>query len=167
MKFIAVTFCALFPFLLHAQDTTNTHTQTVRGTVLDAVSNSPLTGVTVAVMEGGKAVQGAITTTSGAFKIKNVRQGRRVVRVTAIVYEPYINDNVLVTAGKEVILNIQLTENYSSAAEVAVVYDRSNDDAITNNEFTSVSARAFNLEDTKRYAGALGDPSRMAQYLHS
>ncbi|MBS1560849.1 MAG: TonB-dependent receptor [Bacteroidetes bacterium] len=163
MKYIAVTLCVLFPFLLQAQDSTTTRSQTVRGTVLDAVSNAPLQGVTVAVMEGEKATQGAITDKTGSFKIKNVRLGRRVLRITAIGYEPYINDNVLVTAGKEVVLNVQLTERYSSTGEVAVVYDRSNDDAITNNEFTTVSARAFNLEDTKRYAGALGDPSRMAQ----
>lgn len=163
MKFIAILHCLLLPFLLHAQDTTAIRTQTVRGVVTDAVSNAPLPGVTVAVMEGGKAIQGAITDKSGAYKIRKVALGRRAVRITAVGYEPFMNDNVLVTAGKEVVLNVQLTERYSTTGEVAVIYDRSNDDAITNNEFTTVSGRAFNLEDTKRYAGALGDPSRMAQ----
>ncbi|MCX6141446.1 MAG: TonB-dependent receptor [Candidatus Kapabacteria bacterium] len=95
--------------------------------------------------------------------LPNVPIGRRELRITMIGYEPYVNDNVLVTAGKEVVLTIAMNESYSTADEVVVVYDRSMDDAITNSEYTSVSARAFNLEDTKRYAGALGDPSRMAQ----
>lgn len=153
----------LLAISVQAQDSSKVTVQTVRGTVLDGISNSPITGATVAIIENGKPTKGAIVKKDGSFRITSVPIGRRILRVTMIGYEPYVNDNVLVTAGKEVSLNITLTESYTKNNEVNVVYDRSMDDAITNSEYTSVSARAFNLEDTKRYAGSLGDPSRMAQ----
>ncbi|MBK6291959.1 MAG: TonB-dependent receptor [Ignavibacteria bacterium] len=146
-----------------AQDTTQKGTQVIRGTVLDAVSNSSVTGATVAVIENGKTIKGAIVKKNGTFRIAGVPLGRKIVKITMIGYEPYINDNVLVTAGKEVVMSVTLNESYSTSKEIEVVYDRSADEAVTNSEYTSVSARAFNTEDTKRYAGSLGDPSRMAQ----
>lgn len=146
-----------------AQDTTQKGTQVIRGTVLDAVSNSSVTGATVTVIENGKTIKGAIVKKNGTFRIAGVPLGRKIVKITMIGYEPYVNDNVLVTAGKEVVLSVTLNEAYSTTKEIEVVYDRLADDAITNSEYTSVSARAFNVEDTKRYAGSLGDPSRMAQ----
>ncbi|MBK6420540.1 MAG: TonB-dependent receptor [Ignavibacteria bacterium] len=146
-----------------AQDTTQKGTQVIRGTVLDAVSNSSVTGATVTVIENGKTIKGAIVKKNGTFRIAGVPLGRKIVKITMIGYEPYINDNVLVTAGKEVVMSVTLNESYSTSKEIEVVYDRSADEAVTNSEYTSVSARAFNTEDTKRYAGSLGDPSRMAQ----
>jgi hypothetical protein len=148
---------------LFAQDTVRAGTQVVRGTVLDALTNTPITGATVTVLENGKVLKGGIVRKDGTFRIAGVPIGRRIVRVVMVGYDPYLNDNVLVTAGKEVVLSIALNESYSRTKEVQVVSDRLSDDVITNSEYTSVSARAFNLEDTKRYAGALGDPSRMAQ----
>lgn len=41
-----------------AQDTTQKGTQVIRGTVLDAVSNSSVTGATVTVIENGKTIKG-------------------------------------------------------------------------------------------------------------
>jgi hypothetical protein len=68
----------------------------------------------------------------------------------------------LVTAGKEVILNFNLRESVSQLDEVVVTSSSADDKTLTNNELAVVSARSFNVDDTKRYAGALGDPSRMA-----
>jgi MFS family permease len=46
--------------------------------------------------------------------------------------------------------------------EVVITANTKEDKTATNNELAIVSARSFNVDDTKRYAGALGDPSRMA-----
>ncbi len=143
-------------------DSAGMRTQTVRGNVMDAISNAPVVGASIAIVIDGKVQKGAIAERGGTFRVKNVPVGRVNVRVTAVGYEPYLNENILVTSGKEVVLNISLTESYATAAKVEVVYDRELDAATTNNEFAMVSARAFNTEDTKRYAGSLGDPSRMA-----
>ena len=136
-------------------------TQTVKGKILDEASKSPLPGVTILLLD---SVKNNATTTDmdGNFKLSNVALGRQTIKITFIGYEPVLMPNVVVTAGKEVILNINLTESINSLNEVTVTYDRTKDKTVTNNEMSTVSSRSFNIDDTKRYAGTLGDPSRMA-----
>ena len=162
MSVLSLACCVLLTFSATAQDTTVARTQTVRGVVIDAVSNAPVVGASVSIVIDGKVQKGAVALQQGIFRVKNVPVGRCNVRVYAVGYEPYLNENILVTSGKEVVLTIVLTESFSTTETIDVVYDRELDAATTNNEFTTVSARAFNTEDTKRYAGSLGDPSRMA-----
>jgi hypothetical protein len=140
----------------HAQGT-----QTVRGKIIDDASKSPLPGVTVQIADSTGRL--AVTTDmDGDYKINNVPLGRRTIKVTFLGYEPVLLQNVVVTAGKEVILNINMMESISKLNEVTVVYDRTKDKTATNNEMALVSSRSFNIDDTKKYAGSLGDPSRMA-----
>ncbi|MBU1679302.1 MAG: TonB-dependent receptor, partial [Bacteroidetes bacterium] len=56
----------------------------------------------------------------------------------------------------------QLVETTLTLDEVSVVYSRDKDPKVTNNPISTVSARSFNVDETKLYAGSLGDPSRMA-----
>lgn len=137
--------------------------QVVRGSVADAVSGAPVVGASVVLVRDTGASSGAYTDSRGNFRIRNVPVGSCNIRVSSIGYQSVSLNNVIVTSGKEVVLNVFLTESYVTAADVTVTEDRSADAALTNAEYAVVSARAFNLEDTKRYAGSLGDPSRMAQ----
>lgn len=151
----------LFPELVKAQP--DTSVRVVRGTVVDAVSLAPIIGVTVTLTRGDATIKGAITTSSGAFTLKGIPLGRYTLRVKSIAHEPYSQENVLVTAGKDVILSIALEERLRATDAIVVSVDRSTDATLTNSDMAIVSARAFNVDDTKRYAGSLGDPSRMAQ----
>ena len=138
-------------------------TQTVRGTIRDEVAQSPIIGASVLVMQpGGTPPLGATTDVNGAFSIAGVPMGRQTLRITSVGYEQQRLPNVIVTAGKEVVLVITMTETVQSLNEVVVLADRKNDKSKTNNELSLVSGRSFNSDETKRYAGALGDPSRMA-----
>ncbi len=137
-------------------------TQTIRGKVVDETTKTPLFGVNVAIMASGETMLGSATDVEGNYRIENVPVGRLTLKITYIGYEEQLIPNVLVTAGKEVILNLSLTESISQLNEVVVVANARDDKTATNNEFALVSARSFNVDDTKRYAGALGDPSRMA-----
>ena len=148
------------PALAVPQD--SAHTQVVRGKVVDVVTGSPLTGATARLYKDSAVVKGDITDSKGQFEIKNVPLGRMHVQVTFLGYEPYAVEDILITAGKEVVLLVEMKESFATAEAIGVEYDRITDVAITNNEFVTVSGRPFNTEDTKRYAGALGDPSRMA-----
>ncbi len=163
IMYIAVLLLLITKNFAQTDSISRRSVQTIRGSVADAVTGSPLSGASVVVIDSGKVLKGAYVRKDGTFRITGIPIGRRVVRVTMVGYDQYLNDNVLVTQGKEVDLSVQLSEAYTNTKQVDVVYDRLTDDAVTNSEYTSVSARAFNLEDTKRYAGALGDPSRMAQ----
>ena len=102
------------------------------------------------------------TDVEGNYRIENVPVGRQTLKVTYIGYEEQTISNIVVTAGKEVVLNFGLRESISQLNEVVIVADTKEDKTATNNDLAVVSARSFNVDDTKRYAGALGDPSRMA-----
>lgn len=149
----------LFASNLYAQE----GTQTVRGTVRDEVSKSPVIGASVRLLgEEGAAPIGAATDVRGEFSILAVPMGRQSFQVSMVGYEPQQLSNIVVTAGKEVVIHVTLTEAVQNLDELVITADRQHDKTKTNNELSLVSGRSFNVDDTKRYAGALGDPSRMA-----
>jgi hypothetical protein len=153
----------VFPLLSVQSALAQQTTQTIRGTIRDEILQSPVTGASILVLQpDNKSPLGAITDNNGEFSISGVPIGRQTLRISSVGYEPQQLPNVVVTAGKEVVLTVTMTETVNSLNEVVVVADRKNDKAKTNNELSLVSGRSFNIDDTKRYAGALGDPSRMA-----
>jgi hypothetical protein len=160
MKNLLLLFIGLFAFSpLKAQ----LATQTIRGVIRDEVAQSPVIGASVMLIQTeGENPVGAITDVNGEFKITGIATGRHSFRITSVGYEEQRLSNIIVTAGKEVVLNVTLTEMVKELGEVVITADRKNDKTKTNNELALVSGRSFNVEDTKRYAGALGDPSRMA-----
>lgn len=135
-------------------------TQTIKGMVYDEASGAPLQGVIITVNTNPQ--QGAATDSNGVFRIANVKIGRYTIKLSYISYEERVLNDIDVTAGKEVYLKIAMQEALRNMKEVSVVYDRSKDKNQTVNDMAMVSARSFNVDETKLYAGSLGDPSRMA-----
>lgn len=136
-------------------------TQTIRGRIIDQESKQPIIGATVIVING-TATNGSTSDVDGYFKITQVTLGRKTLKVTYIGYETLNVPDIIVTAGKEVVLNLTLSEAITEMKEATVSYNRKADRTVTNNEMATVSSRSFNPDDTKKFAGALGDPSRMA-----
>lgn len=141
-----------FPILMFGQN------QTIRGVVLDKQSETPLVGATVQVLDLGDGM-GATTDAEGNFALKNIPVGRQNLRVTYIGYEPQTVPNVLVTAGKEVLLTLKLEESFTKMDEVVVVATVNKDKAI--NDLATVSARQFNTEEVSRYSGGRNDVGRL------
>lgn len=135
-------------------------TQTIRGRVIDVASKAPITGAIIQIIDLPQ--NGGVTETDGTFALMKVPVGRHAIRVTYIGYEERVMNDVLVTAGKEVYIEVPLQEAIHKLKEVTVVYNKSRDKTRTNNDMAQVSARSFNVDETKRFAGSLGDPSRMA-----
>jgi hypothetical protein len=148
--------------LLKASIANAQSTQTIRGRVLDEITQTPLIGVSVVVTSSTNGILGSTTDAEGNYRIEKVPVGRQSLKITYLGYEEQTLSNIVVTAGKEVILNISLIERVNELNEVVVTVDSKEDKTATNNDLAVVSARSFNVDDTKRYAGALGDPSRMA-----
>jgi hypothetical protein len=136
--------------------------QTVRGRILDEVTQTPLIGVNVIIALDQTNFLGSTTNEDGEYRIEKVPVGRQTLKVSYMGYEERTIPNIIVTAGKEVVMNINLTEKISQLNEVVITADTREDKTATNNDLAVVSARSFNTDDTKRYAGSLGDPSRMA-----
>ncbi len=142
-------------------DTLFAQTQTITGNVYDEASKAPLPGVSVTVINSNP-LRGTVTDENGHFKMDSVLLGRCTIKFSYITYEEQILHDILVSAGKEVNLNVSLQEAIHKIEEVTISYNRSKDKNQTINDMALVSARSFNVDETKLYAGALGDPSRMA-----
>ena len=134
-------------------------TQTIRGTVMDKENLMPLIGAEVAVLTTDP-ISGSTTDVEGLFKIENIPVGRHDLRVSYLGYEQMTIPNLLVTSGKEIVLNLELLES-AVQLEIAVVVAE-HDKTGTLNEMAMVSARSFSVEETSRYAGSFYDPARMA-----
>ncbi|MBK9338089.1 MAG: TonB-dependent receptor [Lewinellaceae bacterium] len=142
----------LLPFLLH--------TQTVRGLVQDQHAETPLIGATVQLLTpSGEIQQGATTDMDGRFVLQNVPVGRQVLRVAYLGYEPLTVPNILVTAGKEVLLTLKLQESFSTIAEV-VINGRADKDRPVN-DLATISARQFDTEQVLRYSGGRNDVAKL------
>lgn len=135
-------------------------TQVVFGTITDEASKTPLIGATVVLLSNPSI--GAATGEDGSFRIQGVPIGRQSFRVSYTGYEDRLVQDIIVTAGKEAAINISLQESLRKLDEVTIIYDRSKDPNNTNNDMAMVSSRSFNIDDTKKYAGSIGDPARMA-----
>lgn len=157
MKKALITSLILFLVIsIYAQ---NEFTQTVRGRVLDAQSEMPIIGATIKIL-GSNPLLASITDTDGYFQINNVPVGRTDIEITFIGYNPVILRNMNIVTGKETVLNIAMEEKVVQVQQVVVKAEKNKSKA--NNEMATVSARSFSVDETERYAGSLGDPSRMA-----
>ena len=137
----------------------NEITQTVRGTILDAESKTPLIGASV-VVEGTNPILGTIADVDGNFRLEKVSVGRYNFKVSFIGYEPFTLSEILVGSGKEVVLNIELKESSTTLREVVISANTNKDKPV--NSMATLSARTFSIEETSRYAGGLDDPARLA-----
>lgn len=133
--------------------------QNVRGQVLDAESKKPIEGVVILLLADKQ--KNAMTDSNGYYVLQAVPVGRQSFQFMMTGYETRTASEVLVTSGKELELNISLTENYTSLKEVSVSANK--DRSKAQNEFATVSARSFSVEETKRFAASVSDPARMAQ----
>ena len=163
MKKILITLIILLGSLFSVLASTgysgsNEYTQTIRGTVTDAVTGYPLIGANVILLNSNPLV-GTITDVNGHFELAAIPVGRQNLEVSYVGYYNKIIPNILLTSGKEIVLQIRLEEKAIEMEEVVVKAGRRKDQAI--NEMATVSARTFSVEETERFAGSLGDPARM------
>jgi hypothetical protein len=134
-------------------------TQTIRGTVVDATTRSPLPGANVVLLDHEPLI-GTVTTTEGRFVLERVPLGRRSLRISFLGYESSEISNLVVTSGREVQLEVALREQVIVGEDVVVTAEILKDQPI--NRMVLASARSLSVEATRRYAGGLDDPARMA-----
>ncbi|MEQ9437502.1 MAG: carboxypeptidase-like regulatory domain-containing protein [Cyclobacteriaceae bacterium] len=156
MKLLPAFLCLLLGITASWAQTTR---QTIRGRVVDAQSGFPLLGVNVIVLDTDPLI-GAVTDDQGYYMLQHVPLGRQTLRASFIGYQEQVVPNVVVTSGKEVVMNLELAEQVLMGKEIVITAE--SEKTVTNNDLATVSARSFNLEETGRYAGSRNDPARMA-----
>lgn len=159
MKYLICIIILLYSLSIKAQNkqkTTEQFTQTVRGMVVDVVSGSPISFVSVGILD--KPELGVITDEQGNFVIKNVPIGRHSVQAACVGYNQYLISEIMVTSSKEVYLEIPMTEKSHELNEVVVsAYEK---DAPLN-KMALTGARMLSVEEAGRFAGGLDDPARL------
>lgn len=150
-----VVFCVSY-VALHAQ----VLTATVKGVVYDKESRQPLSNVSAVILSISPPV-GTQSAEDGSFKITSVPVGRHTLRFSYLGYEEVTLNEVLLSSGKELFLEISMNERVNSLKEVTVQAQK--EKGQSNNDYAAVSVRSFSAEEMTRYAGTLNDPARMAQ----
>lgn len=133
--------------------------QTIRGTVIDKETKTPLPGANV-VISNSNPVKGTATDINGKFRLENVAIGRQSIKVSFLGYDDYQLNNIEVSSAHELVLTIELSEKIYTSSEVVISAKNEKKDVI--NEMSVISTRQFSVEETNKYAGAWGDVSRMA-----
>ncbi len=151
-KILYIVLSCFFQIGLSAQ-------QTVRGKVIDADSKVAIPFASIQLVDSVR-LTGAVCDEWGKFRLEDVPLGRQSFIVSCMGYEPGYLNNVDITIGKEVVMNIELQENLTKLDEVVVTAKR--DKRRPVNDFATISARSFSVEETNRYAASIGDPARQA-----
>ncbi|MGL4851178.1 MAG: TonB-dependent receptor [Phocaeicola sp.] len=144
--------CCLVSFTtLIAQNTT----YTIRGKVIDKQSRKPLSYINV-VLEKDKSI-GASTDSLGIFQIEDVPPGISSFTASSIGYKPTVTAEYIISS-KTPFIEIELTEDSQSLAEVTVRPERSR-------YFVEspVSLHTIGLKEIEKSPGANRDISRIVR----
>ena len=143
-------------FLLTNYCFAQNNTQNIRGIVTDKLSQAPLTGASVQISSLQK---GTTTDSLGKYSLTNIPPDRYDINISYSGYKNITIPNVVVTSGKEVILDITMEETFNRLSEVVI---KAVTKGGTINKMATVSARTFSMEEVNRYAGGRSDPARLA-----
>jgi len=134
-------------------------TQNVKGKVVDRITGIGLPGAIVQLRSATQTIV-ATSDNNGFYKLKDVAVGRQSFLFTYTGYKPAPVSDVIITSGKEAVLNIELEESLVSMDEVEI---KASSDTDVVNTMQVSNMKSFSIEETERYAGSRQDPARMAQ----
>ncbi len=160
-RFFIKRVCAVLLFLATLSSSLLAQTQTVRGTLLDRETQRPIGQADLLLSaEGSEGIQRVSSGSDGNFRFAEAAVGRYSLQVSAPGYDLYLAQGLILTAGKEMVLQLELNSSAEVVEAVEIKVKRNSGDA--QNEMALISARAFTVEETDRFAGSRGDPARMA-----
>ena len=152
MKFVFGFALSLLFISVQAQ-----YSQQFRGTVTDQVLQQPLGGATVTISQLGKSV---ITDDAGVFRFNNIPVGSYRITISYTGFKEGVLENIAVNSGKATVINVSLEAIIHTEAAVIIKAGGKKNKPL--NDMSAVSARAFTVEETQKYAAAVNDPLRMA-----
>jgi hypothetical protein len=100
------SFLALLVLCTSLSYAQNDLTQTLRGRVLDAVTNAPIPSASVILSKNG---DGTTSNTEGVFRFEKIAVGRYNVSVRCLGFQSITLTDVVVETGKEKIIELKMT----------------------------------------------------------
>lgn len=143
----------ILPFSVLAQN----NKQNIRGIITDKLSMAPINGATVAILND-TSTGVVLSDRDGKYVLSNIAPGRYEIRVTNEGYKVANLQNVVVSSGKETILDFSIEESFKRLKEVVI---KASNKSGPINKLATVSARTFSMEEVNRYAGGRSDPARL------
>jgi hypothetical protein len=159
--FLKKELCKCFTLILmlsFSQLIFSQQVQTISGKVVDESSQVELIGASIIITDVTPKI-GTITNEKGEFTLNHVPIGRRNIQVSYLGYATANIASVMLTSGKVLVINVGLKESVTSLNEVVVTSENKHQ---AQNSMATISARSFSVEETRRYAGGLDDPGRLA-----
>ncbi|MGV8137119.1 MAG: secretin and TonB N-terminal domain-containing protein [Mangrovibacterium sp.] len=132
-------------------------TQTIRGTVFDAETGTPVEFANISLLDNTSI--GTMSDSLGHFTIHGIPLGYANIKVSFVGYEPYIYREILLTSAREVSVEIPLKESFQSVGEVVVRPQINKERAV--NPMALAEGRMLSVEEANRFAGAFNDPARL------
>ena len=132
--------------------------QQLRGIVRDSETKVPMIGVVIVIDIRESDPIGSISDNNGRYKLSNIPLGRHQVRYNYLGYKEVVIGDVIFNSAKEVLIDVELEESTLALKELVVVAGHQSE---LINEMAIVGGRSFSVDETNRYAGSRGDPSRM------
>ncbi|MDD2437917.1 MAG: TonB-dependent receptor [Massilibacteroides sp.] len=132
-------------------------TQTIRGTVTDAETSTPIEFATISLLSRPEI--GTTADSLGRFALKNIPIGRYDIQISYLGYKASIYREILLTSSREVYLDIPLKEDAHMLEEVLVTPNVNKEQPL--NPMALSGGRMLSVEEANRFAGALDDPARL------
>ena len=115
-------YLALFLVVLSFSALSQEITQQIRGKIFDGESLAGLPGANISVI-GSDPFIGTTSDLEGDFVLNEVPVGRISIQISYMGYDNYFVSDMLVSSGKEVVLNIPLIESFTNLGEVVITPD--------------------------------------------
>lgn len=133
--------------------------QNIKGRITDLQSGAPIPGVMVQLL-AGDSTNATMSDLGGNYKLQQVPVGRVSILFQLMSYENVLQPNLVVTSGKELIVNVSMEESVNELDEVKITIRKNSSEA--NNENVVISNIKLNPQQTQKFAGSLQDLSRTA-----
>jgi hypothetical protein len=151
-------FFLLLILLLNQASAQEKPSQTLRGSTIDKSIKTVLSGTNIELIGGIN--KNTISNKEGNFKFDFIPVGRYSIRISFIGYKTITIPNIAIESGKETFLSIEMEEDINNNKVVIVQSGQNKTRPL--NDAALVSGRMFSVEETRRFAAGLNDPSRIA-----
>jgi len=129
----------------------------LRGMTVEQLLQQPLSGATVTLSPLKRTV---VTDAEGLFRFTDIPVGSYSITISYAGFKEVVLENIQINSGKETVLTIPMDAVIKAETEVVLQVNSKKNKPL--NEMNAVSARAFTVEETQKYAAAVNDPLRMA-----
>lgn len=139
----------------------NRPVQTIRGTVADYLTGTPLPYATIVLADLPHL--GATADADGKFTLPRVPVGRHDLQASYLGYEPALISEITLTSAKEPWLDIALQPRAHTLGEIIVKPHPNKEKPL--NPMALSGARQLSVEEAGRFAGGMDDPARLVSSL--